>query len=340
MKRPRTVTFYSFKGGVGRTLALLNVAVSLAREGRRVVVVDMDLEAPSFHRYQAIAPPAAEHLGVSDYILDRLTGRERTLEPYRYTASGITGVDDRLVVVPAGQRPSELADEIARIYTPPDERALIFQLFLARMTKELQPDFILFDSRTGLAEIAAVCTVELADVIVALTGLNPQGVDGLADVIGRIRRHPARKQPPLFILVYSPIPRLDDLDLSVGGALPLDSLVPGRAPMVLPLATRIAEAHAKLWKEALAGDEVELRQLYPDVSPDDRLHFIEYDPWVPLIGEDDFDRPGPLRDAHVRLAEAVGLTHGGTRIPEVSPHPELSPLRLSGSLSDALTPGE
>ena len=41
------VTFYSFKGGVGRTLALLNVAYEIADAGQRVLVVDFDLEAPA-----------------------------------------------------------------------------------------------------------------------------------------------------------------------------------------------------------------------------------------------------------------------------------------------------
>ncbi|WP_246844050.1 ParA family protein, partial [Hydrocoleum sp. CS-953] len=43
---PRTVTFYSFKGGVGRTTALTHVASILAMRGRKVVAVDLDLEAP------------------------------------------------------------------------------------------------------------------------------------------------------------------------------------------------------------------------------------------------------------------------------------------------------
>src|SRR5262245_29153629 len=45
------VTFYSWKGGVGRTMALANVAVQLARMGSTVLVVDWDLEAPGLDRY-------------------------------------------------------------------------------------------------------------------------------------------------------------------------------------------------------------------------------------------------------------------------------------------------
>src|SRR5215831_12610747 len=45
------VTFYSYKGGVGRSMALANIAVLLARRGLRVLVVDWDFEAPGLERY-------------------------------------------------------------------------------------------------------------------------------------------------------------------------------------------------------------------------------------------------------------------------------------------------
>jgi cellulose biosynthesis protein BcsQ len=45
-----TITFYSFKGGVGRTMALVNVAAELAKMGRKVLVVDFDLDAPAASR--------------------------------------------------------------------------------------------------------------------------------------------------------------------------------------------------------------------------------------------------------------------------------------------------
>jgi MinD-like ATPase involved in chromosome partitioning or flagellar assembly len=40
------ITFYSFKGGVGRTMALANVAVNLCRWDYNVLIIDWDLEAP------------------------------------------------------------------------------------------------------------------------------------------------------------------------------------------------------------------------------------------------------------------------------------------------------
>ncbi|WP_268761970.1 AAA family ATPase, partial [Frankia casuarinae] len=45
------ITFYSYKGGSGRTMALANVAWLLAASGKRVLTVDWDLESPGLHRY-------------------------------------------------------------------------------------------------------------------------------------------------------------------------------------------------------------------------------------------------------------------------------------------------
>ncbi|MCX6635814.1 MAG: hypothetical protein NT090_12155, partial [Acidobacteria bacterium] len=65
MSFPYIFTFYSYKGGVGRSLALLNVAYTLAGRGRHVLVVDVDLEAPGIsgflHRTQELAAPAVAH---------------------------------------------------------------------------------------------------------------------------------------------------------------------------------------------------------------------------------------------------------------------------------------
>jgi hypothetical protein len=65
MPFPYIFTFYSYKGGVGRSMAVMNVAYTLAGRGRHVLVVDMDLEAPGIsgflHRSKELAEPDAAH---------------------------------------------------------------------------------------------------------------------------------------------------------------------------------------------------------------------------------------------------------------------------------------
>ena len=57
-------TFYSFKGGVGRTMALVNVAYELVRRGRRVLAVDFDLEAPGLETFDLLRPDTPTPGGV------------------------------------------------------------------------------------------------------------------------------------------------------------------------------------------------------------------------------------------------------------------------------------
>ena len=66
---PRTVTFYSFKGGVGRTTALTHVAWILALRGRKVVAVDLDLEAPGLSTAFNLNPQPK--YGIVDYFYER-----------------------------------------------------------------------------------------------------------------------------------------------------------------------------------------------------------------------------------------------------------------------------
>src|SRR5579859_759304 len=47
----QVITFYSYKGGTGRTMAVANVAWILASSGKRVLMVDWDLDAPGLHRF-------------------------------------------------------------------------------------------------------------------------------------------------------------------------------------------------------------------------------------------------------------------------------------------------
>ena len=54
------VTFYSYKGGGGRTLALINTAAYLAEKGNRVLLLDFDLEAPGLDEFEDFRYPSGK----------------------------------------------------------------------------------------------------------------------------------------------------------------------------------------------------------------------------------------------------------------------------------------
>ena len=71
----RIFTFYSYKGGTGRSMALANFAWLMAASGKRILVIDWDLEAPGLHRYFRpflIDPDLFETDGLIDTCMDLL----------------------------------------------------------------------------------------------------------------------------------------------------------------------------------------------------------------------------------------------------------------------------
>src|SRR5215467_8868015 len=63
------ITFYSYKGGVGRSMALANVAVLLARRRKTVLAVDWDLEAPGLPRYFLSLTTIKEGSGLLPFLM-------------------------------------------------------------------------------------------------------------------------------------------------------------------------------------------------------------------------------------------------------------------------------
>jgi hypothetical protein len=105
-KRPLVVTFYSFKGGVGRSTALGLVAGILATRNRRVVMVDFDLEAPgiSVLFQNDLEKINEEQYGVLDYLHQRYLTPDLDLPTIEHCISQVN-LDTRgeLFLVPAGE---------------------------------------------------------------------------------------------------------------------------------------------------------------------------------------------------------------------------------------------
>ena len=76
-ERPgQVVTFYSYKGGTGRTMALANLAWILAANGKRVLIVDWDLESPGLHRYFAPSLLDPQALAATQGVVNMVRGFE------------------------------------------------------------------------------------------------------------------------------------------------------------------------------------------------------------------------------------------------------------------------
>jgi cellulose biosynthesis protein BcsQ len=221
----QVVTFYSFKGGVGRTMSMVNVAVELALAGRRVLLVDFDLEAPGLDTFN-LPRPQADVPGLVDYVSEYLeTGVAPDFESFAYK-SPLVGVEKgQLWIMPSGKQDDFYAARLSAInwkelYEQKDGY-LLFENLKSQWHSVLQPDYVFIDSRTGHTDVGGICTRHLPDSVVVLFFPNEQNRRGLQKVVKEIRLEesgPRKKRIQLHFVIAN-VPDLDDEDQILAGMI-------------------------------------------------------------------------------------------------------------------------
>ena len=187
----RTVTFYSYKGGTGRTLLLANVAILAARMGRKVVAIDVDLEAPGL-AYKLLEEPTTRCDGLVGWLRDRFASGEAPLSLGDSLID--VPVDDPFVeggwlkLMPAGRNPSlnyfqDLTGLELERRINDGEGVDAFLDLKEQIEADLAPDVLLLDARTGISSTNLVTTRVLADDVVALTLDNREQLEGTRSVL-------------------------------------------------------------------------------------------------------------------------------------------------------------
>jgi cellulose biosynthesis protein BcsQ len=198
-------TFYSYKGGVGRTMALANVGVLLALTGKaeqtrpRVLLVDWDLEAPGLDTYFELieAKDKTSNYATTPGVVDLLEAQQKGESlSWRECLNRISFPDGVVDFISAGKKEGSLG-------LVPDYGTRVQRLDWSKLFKEHrignywnqvrrewteEYDYVLVDSRTGYTDIGDICTVLLADVLVLCFVTNYQNVHGINKVLKRARQ--------------------------------------------------------------------------------------------------------------------------------------------------------
>ncbi|NES12985.1 MULTISPECIES: FxSxx-COOH system tetratricopeptide repeat protein [Micromonospora] len=203
----RIVTFYSYKGGTGRSMALANIAWILASNGHRVLMVDWDLEAPGLHRYFHPFLPDKE-LGSTSGLMDVLWSyatnmvdssrddREQWRKEHADVLEHVVSLrwpfpDGGVVdLLPAGQQDRSYATRVMSFDWENFYDRLHGGSFIEEMKRSMRRhyDYVLIDSRTGLNDTSGICTVQLPDTLVMCFTLNDQSIAGALAVTESVRR--------------------------------------------------------------------------------------------------------------------------------------------------------
>jgi formylglycine-generating enzyme required for sulfatase activity len=233
----QVITFYSYKGGTGRTMALANVACLLARghvgiagdapTPRKVLMVDWDLDAPGLHCYfprvvarqQASArkrdrPGLMEWFSAVDDKTRNWTARDTdgnwnraialfdSLHLDRYLAP--TGIEG-LSLMKAGRYDATYGSRVNcfswhGLY---ERTSGLFPAFAHYLGERF--DYVLVDSRTGVTDISGICTKLLPERLVVVFTPNQQSLTGLLDLVRAATRF-RRQSTDLRPLTVFPLP--------------------------------------------------------------------------------------------------------------------------------------
>ncbi len=202
--RGRIITFYSYKGGTGRSMTMANVAWVLASQGKRVLVVDWDLEAPGIHRYYApflIDPELTASDGVIDIVLDYTTDavtpsasdapppqdwyrRHADILRYAVSLDHEFASDGTLDFLSAGRQGYSYSTRVNtfdwRDFYEKKGGGAFLEAVKARMRETY--DYILIDSRTGVSDTSGICTVQFPDTLVVCFTMNNQSIEGASAI--------------------------------------------------------------------------------------------------------------------------------------------------------------
>ena len=198
------ITFYSYKGGTGRTMALANVAWILASNGKRVLAVNWDLESPGLHKFfhpfldesTVSATPGVIEI-INDYASAAVDPGPRSddwhlelaqVDRHAVSLEWAFPEGGKLDFLSAGRQNRDYSAAVCSLDWDNFYDRLGGGRFFRAMRDDMKEkyDYVLIDSRTGLSDVADICTIELPDVLTICFTLSDQSIEGAAEVARQI----------------------------------------------------------------------------------------------------------------------------------------------------------
>lgn len=198
------VTFYSFKGGQGRSTTLAALASYLAiKHSQKVFIIDCDIEAPGFNNFFSQANNGNNSReGFIEYLLDKASGLTTPNQLIKYVmqADAMYSGNGSINVMSAGNLDIETNTDdflhknlfhylegLARIDMNNNNYAIeILKSLINDINEQYRPDVILIDSRTGFNDIMGLFANSLSQIVVGFFRGDTQSLPGLQHFVSTL----------------------------------------------------------------------------------------------------------------------------------------------------------
>ena len=198
----KIISLHSFRGGTGKSNTTANIAALLAADGRRVGVVDTDIQSPGIHILFGLAGEQVSH-ALNDYLWGKCK-----IEETAYDVSPILRIDPGTVVVMGGGIyliPSSIkAGEITRILRDGYDVGMLNDGFRDLVTR-LHLDYLMIDTHPGLNE-ETLLSIAISDTMVIIMRPDQQDYQGTAVTVDVAQR---LEVPRMLMVVNKVLPESD-----------------------------------------------------------------------------------------------------------------------------------
>jgi MinD-like ATPase involved in chromosome partitioning or flagellar assembly len=224
---PKIISTHSFRGGTGKSNTTANLAVLVARAGRRVGIIDTDIQSPGVHVLFRVKEDEFEH-SLNDYLWGKCRIEEAAFD---VTARAIGSVTEdaerpRLFLIPSSIR----TGEIARILREGYDVGLLND-GLQDLLKRLELDYLFIDTHPGVNE-ETLLSIAVSDLLVLILRPDQQDFQGTAVTVELARK----LEVPNMFVVLNKVPPGSDPDVL---REQVESLYRADVAALLPLSTEM-----------------------------------------------------------------------------------------------------
>ncbi len=190
------ISVHSFRGGTGKSNTTANLAAILAQRGRRVGVIDTDIQSPGIHVLFGLDGNSISS-SLNDYLWG---GRPIEEAAHDVTPNGQLGGEGKIYLIPSSIKPGEITRVLREGY---DAQRLT--LGLRQLVDELQLDILLIDTHPGLNEETLLSLV-ISHALVIVMRPDKQDYEGTGITV----KVAQGLQVPKMMLVVNKSPPLLD----------------------------------------------------------------------------------------------------------------------------------
>jgi MinD-like ATPase involved in chromosome partitioning or flagellar assembly len=211
------LSVHSYRGGTGKSNLTANLATLLASQGKRVGIVDTDIQSPGIHILFGLAEEKMNR-ALNDYLWGRSPIEETA---YDVTPPAVQARRGQIFLIPSSLK----AGEITRILREGYDVGLLNDGFQELLSK-LRLDWLCIDTHPGLNE-ETLLSIAISDVLVLILRPDRQDFQGTAVTVDVARK---LEVPRMLLVVNKAIPTLDLADLRQKVEITFDAHVAGVFP--------------------------------------------------------------------------------------------------------------